>query len=92
MEQILLTYGLFKEIITDILMLYKNMKAMIHFLIGDTDFLNIIVGVLQGDTIKPYLFILCLDYVLLTTIDPIKENSFTLKETRSRWYFTKTLS
>ena len=35
-------------------------------------------------TIKPYLFILCLDYVLLTTIDPIKENGFTLKETRSR--------
>ena len=36
-------------------------------------------GVLQDDTLAPYLFIIGLDYVLGTLIDLIKENCFTLK-------------
>ena len=36
----------------------------IRSLDGDTDFFDIIAGVLQGDTLAPYLFIICLDYVL----------------------------
>ena len=44
---------------------------------------------LQGDTLAPYLFIICLDYILRTSKDLIKENGFTLKKTRSRRYLTK---
>ena len=33
-------------------------------------------GVLQGDTLAPYLFIICLDYVLKMSIDLLKENGF----------------
>ena len=33
---------------------------------------------LQGDTLAPYLFIICLDYVLRTSVDLMKENGFTL--------------
>ena len=29
----------------------------------DTEYFDIVAGVLQGDTIAPYLFIICLDYV-----------------------------
>ena len=50
MEQILLAYGLSKETVTAVMMLYKNMKAMAHLLNSDTDFYNIFAGVLQGDT------------------------------------------
>ena len=52
MEQILLVYGLPKDTITAIIMLYKNTNAMVHSPDGDTDF-NIIAGVLQGDTLVP---------------------------------------
>ena len=67
-------------------MLYKNTKVNVHSLNGDTDFFYIVAGVLQADTISSYLFIICLDYVLWTTIDLIKDNGFTLKKTRSRRY------
>ena len=53
---------------------------------------DIVAGVLQGDTLVPYLFIICLDYVLRTSIDKIKENSFKLTKERSRRYPAKTIT
>ena len=67
MEQILLAYGLPKETIAAIMMLYRNMKVKVHFLDGDTDYFDIVAGLLQGDTLAPYLFIICLDNVLRTS-------------------------
>ena len=75
MEQILLAYSLPIEAIVAIMMLYRNTKVKVH---GDTDYFNIVAGVLQGDTLAPYLFIICLDYMLRTSIDEIKENGFLL--------------
>ena len=49
-------------------------------------------GVLQGDTLAPYLFIICLDYLLRTSIDRIKENSFKLPRERSRRYPAKPIT
>ena len=46
------------------MMLYKNTKVNVHSSDGDTDYFDIVAGVLQGDTLAPYLFIICLDYVL----------------------------
>ena len=57
---------------------------------GDTDYFDIVARVLQGDTLAPYLFIICLDYVVRTSIDKIKENGFELTKKRSRRYPTKT--
>ena len=59
---------------------------------GDTDYFDIVAGVLQGDTLAPYLFIVCLDYMLRTSIDKIKENSFELTKKKSRRYSTKTIT
>ena len=84
MEQILLAYGLPNEIVTTIMMFYINVKVMVRSPDGDTDFFDIVAGDLQGDTLVLYLFILCLDYVLGTSIDLIKENGFTLKNAKSR--------
>ena len=63
MEQIPLAYGLPKETVAAIMMLYKNTKVKVRSPDGDTDYLDIVAGVLQGDTLAPYLFIICLDYV-----------------------------
>ena len=44
------------------------------------------------DTLAPYLFIICLDYVLRTSIDKIRENGFELTKERSRRYPAKTIT
>ena len=53
---------------------------------------SIVAGVLQGDTLAPYLFIISLDYVLRTSIDKIRENGFELTKKRSRRYPAKTIT
>ena len=75
-EQILLAYGLPKETVAAIMILYRNTKVKVRSPDGDTDCFDIVAGVLQGDTLAPYLFIICLDFVLRTSIDKIKENGF----------------
>ena len=59
---------------------------------GDTEYFDIVAGVLQGDSLAPYLFIICLDYVLRTSIDKIRENGFQLTKKRSRRYPAKTIT
>ena len=61
MEQILLANSLLKETVAAIMMLYKNMEVKVHSLDGDTNFFDIVAGVLQGETLAPYSFIVCLD-------------------------------
>ena len=43
------------------MMLYRNTRYMVRSPDGDTAFFEITTGVLQGDTLAPFLFILCLD-------------------------------
>ena len=62
------------------------MKLKVHALDGDTNYFNIVAGVLQGDTLATYLFIICLDYILRIFVDKIKDNSFQLTKERSRSY------
>ena len=38
----------------------------------DTEFFDIVAGVLQGDTLVPYTSIICLDYVFKTSRDLMK--------------------
>ena len=60
---------------------------------GDTECFYIVAGVLQGDTLAPYLFIICQDYVPRTSIDKIKQNGFELtKKKRSRRQPEKTVT
>ncbi len=79
MEQILLAYGLPKETVAAIMILYRNTKVKVRSPDGDTKYF----GVLQGDTLAEYLCIICLDYVLRTSIDKIRETGFELTKKRS---------
>ena len=74
------------------MMLNWNIKVKVRSPDGDTDYFEIVAGVLQRDTLAPYLFISCLDYVLWTSIDKIKENGFKLTKKRSRMYPAKIIT
>ena len=73
-------------------MLYRNTKVKVRSPDGDTDYFDIVAGVLQGDTLASYLFIICLDYMLRKSIDKIKENYFKLTKERSRRYLAQTIT
>ena len=92
MEQILLVYSLPKETVAAITILYRNTKVKVRSPDEDTEYFDIVAGVLQGDTLAPYLFIICLDYVLRTSIYKIRENSFELTKKRSRRHPAKTIT
>ena len=64
---------------------YKNTKVKVRSRDGDIDFFDIVAGVLQGGTLVPYLFIICLDFVLGTSVDLMKENGVTLAKARTRY-------
>ena len=72
------------------MMFENNTKAVVRSPDGDIAFFDINAGVLQGDALAPYLFILSL---LWMSIDLIKENGFTLKKkkkARNRRYLSNT--
>ena len=43
------------------MILYRNTKVKVRSPVGNTDYFDIAAGVLQGDTLAPYLFIICLN-------------------------------
>ena len=55
----------------------------------ETQNLDIVNGVLQGDNLAPNLFIICLGYVLRTSIELMKENGFILIKATSRNYYER---
>ena len=73
------------------MILYRNTKVKVRSPDGDREYFDIVAGVLQEDTLAPYLFIICLDYVLRTSIDKIRENGFELTK-KSRRYTAKTIT
>ena len=55
------------------MILHRNPKVKVCSLDGDTDFFDIVAEVLLGDTLAPFLFIICLEYVLRIYIDKSKK-------------------
>ena len=71
------------------MILYRKTKAMVRSTDGDTEFFDVVEGVLQGDTLAPYLFIICLDHVLRISADNHTELGFTISKRKSRRYPAK---
>ena len=89
MEQIPLTYGSLKEIINIIMMFSKNMKAMVHLPAEGTDFFTIVNEVLLGNTLTPFLLIICLIYSM-KLYESNEKNCFThKKEDKKKIYCRK---
>ena len=74
------------------MMLYRNTKIEVRSPDGNKNYFDIEAGVLQGDTLVPYLFIICLDYMLRTSTDKRKDNGFMLTYESSRRYPAKTIT
>ena len=66
--EILKVYGVPVVIVDEFNMMYTNTTAQVLSPDGDTDFFEILAGVLQGDTLAPYLFIIALDYTMRQAI------------------------
>ena len=72
------------KIVTAVMMLYKNAKTMVCSIDGHTDFFYITAGVLKWDTLVPYQFIICFDYVLWTSANIVKGNGFIFKKEKKQ--------
>ena len=86
MREILRAYGIPDETVRAVMMLYDNTTAKVRSPDGDTNFFKILGGVLQGDTLSPYLFIICLDYALRKAIESNENLGFTLQKRKSSRY------
>ena len=61
MKQMFLVRGFQKETVSAIMMLCKDTKTRFHAPDGDTDYFDIVAGVLQRDKLARFLFIIYLD-------------------------------
>ena len=61
---ILKSYGIPEELVTAISMMYEDTSAIVITPDGETETFSILAGVLQGDTLAPYLFFIVIDYIM----------------------------
>ncbi len=72
--------GVHKETVAAIAILYRNTKVKVRSPDGDTEYFDIVAGVLQGDLLAPYLFIICLDYILRKNQNGFRRNRSTTSQ------------
>ena len=91
--EILRAYGVPGKIVSAIAATYSETWAKVRTPDGDTEPFQILAGVLQGDTLAPFLFIVALDYALRCAINGREEElGFTLTKRASRRVPAKTLT
>ena len=83
MFEILSLYGIPQPIIEAIRVLYTNTSSTVLTPDGETKPIDIMAGILQGDTLAPFLFILVLDYVLRHSLDLNNTKGFQLQSRKS---------
>ena len=86
MFEILALYGIPPEIINAIKVLYSNTKSTILTPDGETEPFDILAGILQGDTLAPFLFIIVIDYIMRVSVDRIKECGLLYQPRKSSRY------
>jgi hypothetical protein len=85
MLRILEAYGIPGPVVRAISTTYANTTAKVLSPDGETEPFPILAGVLQGDTLAPYLFIIVLDYALRRAIEGNEEQlGFTVTPRKSR--------
>ena len=84
MFEILRAYGIPPNMLDAIKLTYNNLRARIKTTEGNTDYFRMFAGVMQGDTLAPYLFVIVLDYAMRKAITGReKEFGLTLQHRQS---------
>ena len=83
MFEILKLYGIPDQIIAAIKVMYTGTSSTVLSADGETPSFPILAGILQGDTLAPFLFIIVVDYVLRISVDSISEKGYMLHPRRS---------
>ena len=85
MMKILKAYGIPPTLLRAIETMYTNTKAKVVSPDGETELFDITAGVLQGDTLAPFLFVIVLDYAMRkATAGKEEELGFTITPRKSR--------
>lgn len=86
MMRILKAYGIPPNLLRAIESMYSNTMARVITPDGETEQFDITAGVLQGDTLAPFLFIIVLDYAMRKAMADGKEEDlgFTITPRKSR--------
>lgn len=93
MFKILKAYGVPPNLLKTIIAMYTNTTAKVISPDGETDLFEINMGVLQGDTLAPFLFVIVLDYAMRKAIQGKEENyGFTIEPRKSRRIPAKTIT
>ena len=78
-------YGVPEQLISTIGLLYAGRKAKVLSPGGETEYFLILAGVLQGDTLAPYIFTIMIDYAMRQAIgNDALELGFKINRKRSR--------
>ena len=78
---LLKAYGILPDVVAAIRVMYENTSALVITPEGKTEQFAIDTGMLQGDLLASFLFIICLDYALRSAITD--SDCLTLKRRRS---------
>ena len=92
MFDILKLYGIPDKIITAIKVLYTDTSSTVLTSDGETPPFSISSGILQGDTLAPFLFIIVVDYVLRMSLDTISDKGLEIKPRQSSRHPAKYLT
>ena len=85
MLKILAAYGIPSRIVSVIGLMYKGTRAKVLSPDGESKLFDILAGVLQGDTLAPYLFAIVIDYCMRKAVNGDDEKlGFTLEQRKSR--------
>ena len=85
MLKILKAYDIPGKLVEAISLMYQNTRARVITPDGNTEFFTIHTGVLQGDTLAPYLFAIVLDYAMRQALEGKEEElGFPIERRRSR--------
>ena len=83
--KILKAYGIPPTLLRAIEAMYTNTKAKVVSPDGETELFDITAGVLQGDTLAPFLFVIVLDYAMRKATNGREEElGFTITPRKSK--------
>ena len=88
---VLRAYRVPQQLVSAIMAMYRDTRAAVVTADGLSDLFATSSGVLQGDTLAPFLFVLLLDWVLRTAL-PSAEDGFLLRRRVGRRQSEKRLS